>query len=134
MMTLLKAKATRKGFENYTDLYLAWEYKGKKYFVRVRPVFGCDNDKLLASAILVPEGEQLEKYLQQLPTLLPPALSAFYLSAITVVKVITFVNSETALRKGDVYLQLTIVICRSLYSSIEQGEGIGAFFLISPTY
>lgn len=62
-MTLLKTKATREGYEKYTDLYLAWEYQGKKYLVRVRPVFGCDNDKLLASAVLVPEGEQLEKYM-----------------------------------------------------------------------
>lgn len=62
-MVLLKAKATRQGYEDYTDLFLGWVYEGKRYIVRVRPVFGCDNDKLIAAATQVEPGEPMEKYL-----------------------------------------------------------------------
>lgn len=62
-MTLLSTKCPREGFEDYTDLYLSWEHEGKTYFVRVRPVFGVDNKKLLAAAVHVPSGEPFDKYL-----------------------------------------------------------------------
>lgn len=62
-MTLLSRKSNRKGFEDYTDIFLAWKHDGKLYAVRVRPVFGCDTKKLLASAINVEDGETFEKYL-----------------------------------------------------------------------
>lgn len=62
-MTLLREHSKREGYEGYTDLYLCWEYNGKKYAVRIRPVFAHDMDKLFAAATLVEEGEQLEKYI-----------------------------------------------------------------------
>lgn len=48
-MELTKEKVNRNDCE-YTDLYLSWEYEGKHYKVRVRPVFARDYDKLIASA------------------------------------------------------------------------------------
>ena len=61
-MRLLKQKVERNGVK-YTDLYACWTYNGKAYAVRVRPVFGRDNDKLIAIAETVEDGEMLEKYL-----------------------------------------------------------------------
>lgn len=46
-MDLLKENVVRNENE-YTDLYLTWEYQGKCYKVRVRPVFARDYDKLFA--------------------------------------------------------------------------------------
>lgn len=48
-MELTKEKVNRNECE-YTDLYLTWEYEGKCYKVRVRPVFARDYDKLIATA------------------------------------------------------------------------------------
>lgn len=48
-MELLKCNVERNGNE-YKDLWLSWEYQGKTYFVRVRPVFARDYDKLFSSA------------------------------------------------------------------------------------
>ena len=61
-MKLFKTKVVRDG-EKYVDLNLCWQYNGKTYLVRVRPVFGRDNDKLIAIAQNLTEGEMLEKYL-----------------------------------------------------------------------
>lgn len=61
-MKLLMTPCPRDGFKDYHDYYLAWVYEGKTYLVRVRPVFGKDNDKLHATAQYVPLGEMLEKY------------------------------------------------------------------------
>lgn len=62
-MTLFSRKCNRAGYEDYTDLYLAWQHEGKVYAVRVRPVFGCDNSKLFAAAVQIPQDEPFEKYL-----------------------------------------------------------------------
>lgn len=48
-MELCKINVERLG-NSYTDLYLSWEYEGKKYYVRVRPVFARDYNKMIASA------------------------------------------------------------------------------------
>lgn len=48
-MELTKTKVLKDGKE-YVDLYLKWTYDEKEYLVRVRPVFACDYDKLMASA------------------------------------------------------------------------------------
>lgn len=64
-MVLLREKAKREGFEDYTDFYMCWSYKGKKYAVRVRPVFACDLDKFVAISTFVEDGEPLEKYIDQ---------------------------------------------------------------------
>lgn len=48
-MELVKTKVVRNDTE-YTDLFLSWEYEGKTYLVRVRPVFSRDYDKLIATA------------------------------------------------------------------------------------
>lgn len=48
-MELLKVDVNRNG-NDYKDLYLSWEYQGKVYYVRVRPVFARDFDKLFAVA------------------------------------------------------------------------------------
>ena len=50
-MELIKETVVRNGVE-YTDLFLLWEYEGKTYKVRVRPVFSRDYDKLMATATL----------------------------------------------------------------------------------
>ena len=50
-MELTKEKVNRDGRE-YVDLFLSWEYEGKNYKVRVRPVFSRDYDKLIATATL----------------------------------------------------------------------------------
>lgn len=50
-LQLYKRKSQREGFEKYTDLFLRYEYNGKQYEVRIRPVFGGDFLKLFASAI-----------------------------------------------------------------------------------
>lgn len=60
-MKLLKQNIERNGVK-YVDLYGAWTYDGKTYCVRIRPVFGRDNDKLMSIAETVPPGEQVEKY------------------------------------------------------------------------
>lgn len=62
MPKLLKQKVVREGNE-YVDLYAVWSYEGKTYAVRVRPVFGRDNDKLMAIAQDIPTGELPAKYL-----------------------------------------------------------------------
>lgn len=48
-MDLCKINIERLG-NTYTDLYLSWEYEGKTYYVRVRPVFTRDYDKMIANA------------------------------------------------------------------------------------
>lgn len=53
-MELTKQKVMRDG-KMYTDLFLSWNYESKTYKVRVRPVFNCDFDKLIATA--TPEEE-----------------------------------------------------------------------------
>lgn len=62
-MVLLRQASKREGFEDYTDFYMCWTYKGKKYAVRVRPVFTCDLDKFMAISTLVEGDEPLEKYI-----------------------------------------------------------------------
>ena len=62
MPKLVKQKVERNGVE-YVDLYALWVYEGKPYAVRVRPVFGRDNDKLMSIAELIPTGETPAKYL-----------------------------------------------------------------------
>lgn len=62
MVKLFKTKVVRDG-EKYVDLNLAWQYNGKTYTVRVRPVFAKDNDKLHAIAQPLPSGELVDKYL-----------------------------------------------------------------------
>ena len=62
-MVLLRQKAKREGFEDYTDFYMCWSYKGKKYAVRVRPVFACDLDKFVGASTFVEDNEPLEKYI-----------------------------------------------------------------------
>lgn len=64
-MKLLKTPSDRKDPKNnpYIDLYLGWKHDGKTYCVRVRPVFACDNRKLLSEAITFEGFEELEKYL-----------------------------------------------------------------------
>lgn len=59
---LIKQRVKREGKE-YIDLYALWSYEGKTYAVRVRPVFGRDNDKLMSIAELIPDGEMPQKYL-----------------------------------------------------------------------
>lgn len=61
-MKLFKTRIEREG-QRYVDLNLCWQYEGKYYKVRVRPCFGKDNDKLIAIATDLPEGELPEKYL-----------------------------------------------------------------------
>lgn len=61
MPKLLKQNVVRDG-NKYIDLYAVWVYQGKTYSVRVRPVFGRDNDKLMSIAELIPDGELPEKY------------------------------------------------------------------------
>ena len=48
-MELVKTKVLKNDKE-YIDLYLKWTYEGKEYLVRVRPVFACDYDKLIATS------------------------------------------------------------------------------------
>lgn len=60
-MKLLKQNVERNG-NKYVDLYACWEHESKMYCVRVRPVFGRDNDKLMSMAQEVPKGEAVEKY------------------------------------------------------------------------
>ena len=62
MVKFFKQKVVRNGVE-YVDLYASWEYQNKLYCVRVRPVFGRDNDKLMAIACEVPTGEVVQKYI-----------------------------------------------------------------------
>lgn len=62
MPKLLKQDVERNG-NKYVDLFACWNYQGKAYAVRVRPVFGRDNDKLMAIAEDVPAGELVEKYI-----------------------------------------------------------------------
>lgn len=62
MVKLFKQAVSRNGAD-YTDLYATWTYQGKVYLVRVRPVFGRDNDKLMAIAEEVPTGEVVQKYI-----------------------------------------------------------------------
>ena len=52
-MDLFKESVDKNG-KKYTDLYLAWEHDCKTYFVRVKPVFGHDYDKLIATAQPLP--------------------------------------------------------------------------------
>lgn len=61
-MKLIKKQVEREG-NTYTDFYLAWQYNNKLYAVRVRPVFGRDNDKLHSVAQEVCGEEPFEKYL-----------------------------------------------------------------------
>lgn len=61
-MKVLKQNVERDG-KKYVDLYGAWTYENKTYCVRIRPVFGKDNDKLMSIATPVPQGEQVEKYI-----------------------------------------------------------------------
>lgn len=58
-MTLFKIKKRN----DYTDFYLGWVFDGKKYFVRVKPVFAHDLDKFYANSVDVPNGDDLNKYL-----------------------------------------------------------------------
>lgn len=60
-MKLLKQEVENNG-KKYIDLYAVWTYQSKTYCVRVRPVFGRDNDKLMSMAQEVPKGEAIEKY------------------------------------------------------------------------
>lgn len=48
-------KSVVKDNRTYTDLYVSWTHNNKVYFVRVRPVFGHDYDKLIATAEPLPE-------------------------------------------------------------------------------
>lgn len=61
-MKLLKQEIVKENGNKYTDLYAVWTYQSKTYCVRVRPVFGRDNDKLMSVAQEVPKGEVVEKY------------------------------------------------------------------------
>ena len=61
-MKLLKQDIEKENGNKYTDLYACWTFEGKTYCVRVRPVFGRDNDKLMSVAQAVPKGEAVEKY------------------------------------------------------------------------
>lgn len=47
----------------FIDLYISWVYGQKTYFVRLKPVFGRDYDKLVSIAQEVPENELVEKYI-----------------------------------------------------------------------
>lgn len=63
-MTLLKTVSTRLDNNNrpFTDLYLGWVHDSKVYLVRVRPHWFVNLPLLLAQAVEVPQGEELEKY------------------------------------------------------------------------
>jgi len=62
-MVLLKKQSEREGFEEYTDLFLAWQHDKKNYVVRIRPVFGCHMKTLMANAIEVLPGDTFAKYM-----------------------------------------------------------------------
>lgn len=53
-MKLYKNKV-RKDDKLYTDLNLSWDYNGKTYLVRVRPVFASDFALLLGASEPLPE-------------------------------------------------------------------------------
>lgn len=63
-MILLKTPCKREGYEKYSDLYLVWRAdNGKARYVRIRPVFGGMDSKLLESISIDCEGlDSIEKY------------------------------------------------------------------------
>lgn len=47
----------------YIDIYVAWSFNNKTYYVRLKPVFGRDFNKLVAIAQEIPVGEPVCKYI-----------------------------------------------------------------------
>lgn len=49
MFDLVKTKVNKDG-KDYTDFYLKWEFEGKEYKVRVKPVFAHEYKVMFSSA------------------------------------------------------------------------------------
>lgn len=64
-MTLLRQVSERldKRGNPFIDYFLGWRYEGKTYWVRVNPSFCKDYKFLCASAVNVPTGEPIVKYI-----------------------------------------------------------------------
>lgn len=109
MVKFYKQEVERNGTK-YVDLYAVWDYNDKTYFVRVRPVFGRDNDKLMAIALPVPEGEPLEKYIQALPpyskTLISFASDSWIIQQR--LQILTFICGASCLDKPH-------LLCKNIY-------------------
>lgn len=63
-MTLLKRKSSRTDKEGkpYEDLFLCWHEEGKFKYIQIRTAFVSETKHLKRVAVLVPKGEELEKY------------------------------------------------------------------------
>lgn len=66
-MTLLRQISDRfdKSGKPFMDYFLGWRYEGKTYWVRINPSFCKDFKFLSVSAVNVPKGECLAKYIDQ---------------------------------------------------------------------
>lgn len=64
-MQLFKQESERldKNGKPFNDLYIGWVHNGKPYTIRVVPFFKNEFPQLYATAVEVPKGELISKYL-----------------------------------------------------------------------